>query len=200
MAKPAFFPLQQGRILLDMKEKLKANVDCANPTYNWSPTGQTTQEVYLQHSNDFSVDVDCGSCGGIVSADHCFPILYTNCDYGSTLDPLQVPCDGNVNSVTKEILLVEHSCPSDALDWNNIQFSYLNAPAGITGFSTGVAGEVEVEVDTAVVKTGVYYIAAKVATVGGIFSNWVLLRIIVGLSSFIGGSYEADFDGNCCNP
>lgn len=199
MAKPFFIPYF-NRVVLDMKEKLKANVDCANPTYDWSPTAETTQEVYLQHSNDFSVDVDCGSCGGVVSDTHCFPVLSTGCDSCDTLDPLKVDCDGNTNTVTKDILIVQYSCPSDALDWNNMQFSYLNSPAGITGAATGVAGEVQITVNTATVKTGVYYVGVKVATVGGIFSNWVLLRILVGLDPLIGTNFEAYFSGNCCNP
>lgn len=186
------------RMIICQSEDLLADTNCADPAYEWTPGGATTEEIPLVPETTQEVEVTCPGCGGPATADHCMPIILPGCPFSTPSVPSQAiyfEClVGTSFTADEEIFAEKYECAGDAIDWTTVEFDYTHVPAGITCAYGGSDRRIEATVDFDLVIPGTYYVPTRVYSLAGIPSNWALARIMVGIDE------QQILIGDCCEP
>lgn len=190
------------RMILCQKEDLLADTNCAEPTYEWTPGGATTEEIPLVPETTQDVEVTCPGCGGPATDEICIPVIMPGCGYSTPSVPsagIAFEClVGTSFSADEEIMAEKYECAGDAIDWTTVEFDYTHVPTGITCAYGGADKRIEATVDFDLVRSGVYYVPTRVYSTSGIASNWALTRILVGIQLDVAG-FPSPL-GDCCEP
>ncbi len=186
------------RMIICQSENLLADTNCAEPTYEWTPGGATTEEIALVPETTQEVEVTCPGCGVPATDEICIPIIMPGCGYSTPSVPdagIYFECIvGTTDTLTGELFAEDYECAGDAIDWTTVEFDYTHVPTGLTCAYGGADRTIEATVDFDLVRSGVYYVPTRVYSAAGIVSNWSLSRIVVGITD------AQTILGDCCEP